>query len=107
MCSTEHMPTYRVEFTPATLRYRDAIVVLETLCEPADKSWIWRAVKQGSVESVVLLRRPTLIEFSRDRYEGFTVESGSLADKIMQRLLREGAAEEVEPGTVRPRRSRK
>ncbi len=39
-----------------------------------------------------IMRGPTMQEWSHARFEGFDVEAGSPADKIMQRLVREGGA---------------
>jgi hypothetical protein len=98
------MPHYRVDLPPSQLRYRDCLVTLEIVRGPAEE-WIWRAVKPSG-DSVELLRRPTLVAFSQDRYQGFDVEPGTSADRIMQRLVREGAAQVVQPGTVFVRSAR-
>ena len=95
------MPLYRLQFSPPpTITYRNGVVKLETFCDPVDQTWIWRAVNENGV-SVVLLQRETMLEFTTDRYEGFEVEAGTPAHKIMERLVRDGAAYATTPGAVR------
>lgn len=94
------MPYYRVELAPVELRYRNGVVILETVRDGDD--WVWRATKSDGT-SIHLLRRPTLVAFARDRYEGFEVPAGSAADLVMQRLVREGNADLTVPGKVHVR----
>jgi hypothetical protein len=46
---------------------------------------------------IEIMRRPTMLEWAQARFEGFNVVTGSPADKIMQRLVREGGAVVLKP----------
>lgn len=62
--------------------------MLETARDGDD--WVCRATRSDG-KAIDLLRRPTLIAFARDRYEGFEVPADSAADMVMQSLVRDGA----------------
>lgn len=109
MWSSEHIPTnrYRVDLAPSKLTYRNGTVILETLC--LDDGWTWRAKTDGAgVHSVILLQRPTLLALVQDQFEGFDVDAGTPADRIMMKIVTQGGALRMRPREryVPPRRKR-
>lgn len=117
MCSSEHMPDepppnpntrYRLlAFYPERLDYVSGRVVL-TFRADHDGAWIFYAVKENDPTAVCeIMRRPTMLAWAQDRYAGFDVVTGSAADKIMRRLVREGGAVRMAAGeTYQPKRER-
>jgi hypothetical protein len=100
MCSTEHMSTeppqftrYRlIEFYPERLTYKGGHVLL-TFRGDRDNCWMFYAVKENDpTRWIEIMRRPTMHEWACARFEGFDVVSGSPADRIMKRLVKEGGA---------------
>lgn len=96
MSDESPLPTTRYRVLPCCpdrLDYRGGRICLSVRCNP-DQSWLWYAYKYTDESSVLeLMRRPSMVEWAHDRFHGFDVITGSAADKIMQRLVRERGAE--------------
>ncbi len=55
-------------------------------------AWVWRAEKRSG-ECLDLLTRTSVATLSWDLSHGFEVEADSPADKVLQRLVRDGNAQ--------------
>ncbi len=84
------------------LRFRDGLVRI-TFRADEDDCWKLYAVRDDDPSRrCELMRRPTMMEWNRTRFDGFEVPTGSPADKIMQALVRLGQARLLEPGQQGP-----
>jgi hypothetical protein len=99
LTGSPNVTRYRLlEFYPERLEYKGGRVLL-SFCGNRDNCWMFYAVKENDPTSwIEIMRRPTLHEWARARFEGFDVPTGSPADKIMQRLVRERGAVVMAPG---------
>ena len=86
-----------LKFHPEHLDYPSGRVLLSFRAE-ADHAWVLYAVKENDASQVLeIMRRPTMLEWAEARFSGFDVPTGSPADKLMRRLVREGGAVAMGP----------
>lgn len=84
--------------------YREKLVypsgtVTISFCANREDCWMLYATKDGDPKSFLeIMRRPTMLEWAEARFEGFEVEAGSPADKILAKMAREGNAVKMAPG---------
>jgi hypothetical protein len=92
------MPRYRITGQlPEVLEYRSARYRLRDY-DSVYSVWCWACEKEGGTYgAVVLLRARSKEELEQMRREGFDVPAGGAAEKIMQRLVRDGVAEQLIP----------
>jgi hypothetical protein len=87
-----------VEGHAEKLEYPSGIVRL-SFCGNRGDYWVLYATKENDPNSFLeIMRRPTMLEWATARFEGFDVPTGSPADKIMQKLVRQGDAVLMAPG---------
>lgn len=102
------MTRYRlIEDYPELLDYPSGRVRL-SFCANRENCWMLYATKESDPESFLeIMRRPTMFEWAKARFEGFDVVTDSPADKILQKMAREGNAVKMAPEEhyhVRPKR---
>ena len=84
---------YRLnEGYPDKLNYKNGCVLISFRADD-DHSWYLFAAKESDpTNTIEIMRGPSMLEWSNARFEGFDVLTGSPADRIMQKLVREGGA---------------
>lgn len=96
---------YCVDGVTADIRYRNGIVHVAREAWEDGFAWLARRKDDPDGKTVVILHRDTMLGLQTALAEGFEVEAGGLADRLMRKMVAQGDAERLKPGEMKRRRS--